>query len=58
MEGYKNNFYIFRVKEKKVRWGFLFQREKNDVSPYEFKEPVIRKRFEMFQGIKIFPGEK
>jgi hypothetical protein len=43
MEGYRNNFFIFRVIDKKVNWEFLFRDERNDVSPYEIRGPVVKK---------------
>jgi hypothetical protein len=58
MEDYKNNFFIFIVLDKKVRWEFLYQIERRDVVPYEIRETNVRKRFEIFQEIRVFPTDK
>jgi hypothetical protein len=58
MECYRNNFFIFKVTDKKLKLEFLFHSERHDINPYEIREPIIRKRFEMFQSVRVAPVDK
>jgi hypothetical protein len=57
--GHRNNFFRFKVENKKVYWMFMKDEdEQNYIEPYKFKEPEPRRRFSFFQGIKMYTNDK
>jgi hypothetical protein len=58
--GYQNNFFYFGITEKGVEWSLRMYINAGACScePYKFEVPEHKKRFSLFQCVKVFTNDK